>query len=681
MYPKISVMVMKNDYAEMSPTHNINGEATTLITHTPDPGVRRGSGGNSRTGRCCGSVGGPMPCCGGGSGGGSCCAVQSWFQQWSVLKIIGAAMVVFLVGIIAFDETIGPARWRHVEGSPGAVIDGTVATFQYVATEGKIPMPGGVNIGSWLSLEDYFFAGHESVEVATPFGRRVAACLPPLHVGAQTGPKWSSETDLMGNLSLMLGPGDHGGDGMAHAVQVFQAHRTSFVDLDVDLARLAALGVKSIRVPMSWCLTDHDPRAVDLKAMDGAEVAAKFTCEDPFFGKEVLWPAVPKALVVDLLRACGQHGLHAALDVHTYPGGTSIGTFSGVWPRWPKFWTDGDVQSTDYGMSNPGHVLFSELVAWMESLAETDPLAFAGLRALSPMNEPAHLAGLFGGSHPTDQNFLPPLPKSLAAAYLEELSTLAYSPSSSTPIPDGTHLRVLFWFQQAIEIFRNSKLPSMGKQLHANIHESILNSEYLPTGDADWGGRHPEATAIVSSWWCSASTTRPEERSDWAILDMHHYHAWEEPCMGSVTGQGARYACGDVEARDETLDRCTQWAPTFREIVDRECGPGAKLMSAEFSAASHHSVRHACNDVGTLKESYIRQVEAANAADVELFYWSYHMPYGGAFRRAWSFQLLMYLLGVLDRPDEPQFECNEHVADEEEPNDDFFAFVEDGPSP
>lgn len=65
----------------------------------------------------------------------------------------------------------------------------------------EIPMPSGVNIGSWLSLEDYFFAGqHNSIEVATPGtgknASKVAACLPPLHVGSTTGPKWFSETDL-----------------------------------------------------------------------------------------------------------------------------------------------------------------------------------------------------------------------------------------------------------------------------------------------------------------------------------------------------------------------------------------------------------------------------------------------------------------------------------------------------
>jgi len=35
-------------------------------------------------------------------------------------------------------------------------------------------------------------------------------------------------------------------------------------------------------------------------------------------------------------------------------------------------------------------------------------------------------------------------------------------------------LRVLYWFQGAIDIFRTSKLPGLGKELQANIHESVF---------------------------------------------------------------------------------------------------------------------------------------------------------------------------------------------------------------
>jgi len=225
-------------------------------------------------------------------------------------------------------------------------------------------------------------------------------------------------------------------------------------------------------------------------------------------------------------------------------------------------------------------------------------------------------------------------------------------------------------------------------------------------------------TASLSS---SGTTTTKEERASWAILDVHHYMAWSDTtCTGTIDGQdNAAYACQDTKQRHKVLKNCTRWAQTFRDIVTAQCNSNTvtsksntssskastssnskasssiagsskeissittttnttnsstttttttktdddvvKLMSAEFSAASYHNSQHSCNDVGGLHESYMRQVKAASStnADVELFYWSFKMPYGGTFRQAgWSFTQLLYDFGVVDRPDQPQFECS-----------------------
>lgn len=64
-----------------------------------------------------------------------------------------------------------------------------------------IPIPTGVNLGSWLSLEDWFYVGSNgAVEVASPDEAVAASCLPPLHLDESTGPRWNSETDLMEGL-------------------------------------------------------------------------------------------------------------------------------------------------------------------------------------------------------------------------------------------------------------------------------------------------------------------------------------------------------------------------------------------------------------------------------------------------------------------------------------------------
>lgn len=154
------------------------------------------------------------------------------------------------------------------------------------AESSNMKMPSGVNFGSWLSLEDYFFAAGAAVEVATPFNHTVASCLPPLHTGASTGPRWQSETDLLQHLTEQT--------SLAHALRVFHSYRVAFIDWEDDLATLAALGIQHVRVPLSWCLTNEDPTTMNDTEDDDESLAEKFTCPDPFY-PHVRWPAGEKS--------------------------------------------------------------------------------------------------------------------------------------------------------------------------------------------------------------------------------------------------------------------------------------------------------------------------------------------------------------------------------------------------
>lgn len=183
-----------------------------------------------------------------------------------------------LVGgaIIAFGALVVSLYGRGIDDSPAAEL------LPKSSLNG-IPMPHGVNVGSWLALEDYFFASNSAVEVATPDNSTAGMCLPPLHTSEITGPQWNSETDLLSNLSKET--------SLANALRVFHAHRTSYLDFDDDLKTLASLGIRSVRIPMSWCLTDEDPTTIDPDDTDVESLEERFTCEDPFFGKDVKWPA------------------------------------------------------------------------------------------------------------------------------------------------------------------------------------------------------------------------------------------------------------------------------------------------------------------------------------------------------------------------------------------------------
>jgi hypothetical protein len=510
-----------------------------------------------------------------------------------------------------------------------------------------VPMPKGVNFASWLSLEDYFFVGDRgAIEVASAGDKPpVAQCLPPLHTGTQTGPAWYSETDLFMNLTSSM--------GVAYAIRTFDAFRRNYIDLENDLKYLQQLGIRRVRVPVSWCWTEHDPSQDVLLDQDISEhgkaendhehiLLERYACKDPLFQKHdnstVYWPAVPRGLVTELLRACGRYNIKATLDIHTYAGGTSLGTFSGIWPRSPVFWyyDDPEHASEDWGRQT-----FTSILEWIQNLSESDPEAFQGLGAITPMNEPAHLAGLFAPGGPWESwgtSFLPPLPDDLAKSYLNELKS---SKKGLLSVPDGPHLRVLLWQRDAIELFRRSSLPSKGIELQVNIHESILGPTLAP-GDGDQpGGLNPQSVAIVAAWW--RETTTPEERSQWAVLDMHHYHAWTAACQGTVDGH-ASYTCGNRKQTESVLKLCSSWSNMYRAVVDEQLGEiGAKLCSGEFSSSTHHTVLRSCTDLTTLRLIYYWQVAAGDDSNIDLYYWAWKMPYGGAFRAAWSFQQLMYL--------------------------------------
>jgi len=278
-----------------------------------------------------------------------------------------------------------------------------------------------------------------------------AQCLPPLLPQQQ----WHSETDLFHTVMEQ--------QGALRALQVFRAHRMTFIN-ETDLIHLASVGIRHVRIPISWCLTDasyDDDMWNHYKFHNGNDDAwllEHFTCPDPYY-EDVLWPAIPKSFLEQTLNTCASLNITAILDLHTYPGATSIGTFSGLWPRWSRFWQYDNPTSE----KDRGRTILKEVIHWLEHL---DPATLAGLRGLSPMNEPAHLSGSLNAT----LQYVPLLPPDVSNSYQDELTG-----SAVTPFPNGTHLRILLWLRDAVQAFRESNLPNLGKELNLNIHESIFH--------------------------------------------------------------------------------------------------------------------------------------------------------------------------------------------------------------
>ena len=120
-----------------------------------------------------------------------------------------------------------------------------------------LPMPYGVNLGSWLSLEDYFYVGSAGArEVASSRGMTQGNCLPPLHTGQAQLPKWNSETDLYANLvglnKTTDGNDDSSSSTVRDALRIFHAFRVAYLDFKQELSQISAAGIKAVRVPLSW---------------------------------------------------------------------------------------------------------------------------------------------------------------------------------------------------------------------------------------------------------------------------------------------------------------------------------------------------------------------------------------------------------------------------------------------
>ena len=199
-------------------------------------------------------------------------------------QTVSKRMLVIVVLSLAV-VTTGVVYVHSLWGEEPSATATTTTTSPTLPLRNRLEMPDGVNFGSWLSLEDYFFASHSAIEVATPDDRTAAHCLPPLHTGGSGTPTWHAETDLLQSLTEQT--------SLRSALRVFHAHRTSFIDFEDDLATLAELGIMSVRVPLSWCLTDSDPAEIESGGDDDngdALLREQFTCEDPFY-QGVLWPA------------------------------------------------------------------------------------------------------------------------------------------------------------------------------------------------------------------------------------------------------------------------------------------------------------------------------------------------------------------------------------------------------
>ena len=218
----------------------------------------------------------------------------------------------------------------------------------------------GVSLNGWLQLEEWFYSQDAHSLVDATEGMTQGVVFPPVFPTPESlGFEWASEGDLVAKLAASVGEDA--------AVAAVVAHRESYFTAE-DVAGLRAQGFDHVRLPLTW---------------------AAFASEADEPEKLVTDPAHPDKKQVTVSRAAldryvatlADAGLKVLIDMHTMPGGSSMGSYNGVFPSPPTFWDDPTLMTIGRGVVR-------EMLRWYLALPETSRAAVGGFTLL---NEPAHL--------------------------------------------------------------------------------------------------------------------------------------------------------------------------------------------------------------------------------------------------------------------------------------------------
>lgn len=523
-------------------------------------------------------------------------------------------------------------------------------------------MPDGVNVGGWFCLEDWFYsqsrgrqAGH-LVATENPDYDPATSSLDPGcfvgHVGTlfpQLSPEelgrlrrqhFGCESDLV-NLLLKSGFQEE------RILSLFWEHRRCYIT-PLDFAQIRALGIRKVRLPITWCISYASSYVIKGRDFDGAtrEVTIKpgdGIVEDPFQNDPAFdstglqmpsdkWICTPISAVEQILETAADFGIEVLLDVHAFPGGSSAGTFNGVWPLNPRFWSA-------YAKDN-FKTIVGRLLDWMDSLSLANRKAFAGLYGLSPMNEPAHLRGLYD-------------PKGAACPVPYKASS---QPDTHNWAANVSTAEILATLAISVEEFRKRPALHMGKKmLVMNVIETAFagtfDKEDVHAFAASQKGEIGCVTGSIGAWWRGITTV--EERKSWAVLDLHNYIAWDPKAKEFE----------EIETLEQQRGLLEQMSlPFFRQLRERAQLPEPQLLAcSEYSASTNQDTfLSTTSGVGKrplrlpaaftfmhLRDAFLRfQNRAAREERIQMWFWTYHIRKNINYQGEWS---LLHALSPLQR--------------------------------
>ena len=220
-------------------------------------------------------------------------------------------------------------------------------------------VPFGVATGGWLHLEEWFFSvGGVFDFVASPEEWKQGRVFPPVDQFEVTA--WQSEGELVADLVKYLGPNE--------AIKAFVGHRNTYVNA-TDFALMKSFGITHLRVNVGWWAFDSYPVPMTEQIIaDPAYPDKKFVTLSIGFLEKLLTEAIA-------------NGITILFDVHAMPGGSSNGSYNGVFPAKPVFWESADLMSK-------GQQVVANMLHWYNDLS---PELKKGVHGFTLMNEPSHL--------------------------------------------------------------------------------------------------------------------------------------------------------------------------------------------------------------------------------------------------------------------------------------------------
>lgn len=411
----------------------------------------------------------------------------------------------------------------------------------------------GVNVGGWLLIEEWMFSDGIFDKVAEWSNEPQGVILPPALPNG-FGEYWYSEGDLIYKLFQKFGE--------ERTIDILTQHRETYITGN-DFKEMASRGITQVRLPVGWwAFAPESTGSVSKLITDPAHPDKMFVTITQDFLRKVL-------------TEVKDAGLTVLIDIHAFPGGSASGSYSGIFPSDPMFFSDPALQEQGFDVLNNMFDFYSSLESDLKAL----------VRGMTLMNEPAH-------SMPQDGETM------------------------------------LAWMDKAVDLFRQRVVvPAASSSDHPQLYMNLIGTALSDQQITDFmvTSFSPEElsawaildTHVYYAWNaglsgctsmnddCAWSCSVDNDQDDFALVSSQIHDA------------AAKSHSNFLSNTSIPLQGCSEFSLATYHDSNNACR-GLNMLEMMYSAQA---------------EGF----EAQGINDRSLF-WTWKMPYGGSHEAAWSVQ-------------------------------------------